>query len=116
MVGVPVTGTPLMTAPRSDTLIGDDVVRSLGQHARASQVLVQVKDARVTLSGDVPDQQTRQEVEKMVAAIGGVREVHSTLHVDSGEHSFGTRGQAVRDNPDGQDAARLGESDLDQDS
>lgn len=104
-----------MTAPRSDTLIGDDVVRSLGQHGHASQVLVQVKDGRVTLSGEVPDQQTRQEVEKMVAAIGGVNEVHSTLRVDSGEHSFGMRGQAVRDDPAGQDAAKLGEIDLDQD-
>lgn len=104
-----------MTAPRSDTLIGDDVVRSLGQHGRASQVLVQVKDGRVTLSGDVPDRQAKQEVEELVAAIGGVREVRSTLHVDSGEHSFGTPGQAVRENPGGQDAARMGEIDLDSD-
>lgn len=94
-----------MTAPRSDTLIGDDVVRSLGQHGRASQV--QVQDGCVTLRGDVPDRQTKREVEALVAAIGGVREVRNTLHVDSGEHSFGTPGQAVRDNPDGQGIGRF---------
>ncbi|KRG42807.1 hypothetical protein ARC78_08965 [Stenotrophomonas pictorum JCM 9942] len=104
-----------MSAPRSDTLIGDDVVRSLGQHGRASQVLVQVQDGCVALRGDVPDHQTRHEVEQLVGAIDGVREVRSTLHVDSGEHSFGAPGQAVRDNPDGQEIGRLAGLEQEQD-
>ncbi len=44
-----------MAAERSDTLIGDEVVRTLGAEGRFSQVLVQVSEGHVTLSGDVPD-------------------------------------------------------------
>lgn len=115
MVVFPRNGRPLMTAPRSDTLIGDDVVHTLGQQGRTSQVLVKVKEGVVTLSGDVPDHAAKQETEKMVAAIGGVRKVRSTLHVDSGEHSFGARGQAVRDHPDGRDDASMGDIGLGKD-
>jgi len=102
-----------MAVERSDALIGDEVVRALGAQGRSSQVLVQVKDGHVTLSGDVPDAATRQQVEARVAAIEGVRGVRSHLNVDGGSHSFGPRGRAVRDNPDGADDARMGDIDLD---
>ena len=39
-----------MSAERSDTLIGDDVVRTLGQQSETSQVLTQVKDGQVTIT------------------------------------------------------------------
>ena len=104
-----------MTAERSDTLIGDDVVRTLGQQAQTSQVLAQVKDGQVTLSGDVPSAEIKHKVEAVVAAIEGVRKVISHLHVDSGKRSFGVPGEAVRDNPDGRDDAQMGDIDLGKD-
>lgn len=104
-----------MTTERSDTLIGDEIVQTLGRHGQASQVLVQIKQGQVTLSGDVPSAGVRQEVEQLIAGIEGVRGVRSLLNVDSGKRSFGTRGEAVRDNPDGQDDARMGDIDLDKD-
>ncbi|AUZ54998.1 BON domain-containing protein [Stenotrophomonas acidaminiphila] len=97
-----------MAAERSDTLIGDEVVRTLGAEGRFSQVLVQVSEGHVTLSGDVPDAATRRQVEATVAAIDGVRGVRSHLNIDSGSHSFGPRGRAVRDDPGGDGAAHGG--------
>ncbi|WP_269790937.1 BON domain-containing protein [Stenotrophomonas sp. Iso1] len=104
-----------MAAERSDTLIADEVVHTLGQHSQSSQVLVQVKDGTVTLSGDVPDTTAKLDIEKLIAGIQGVRDVRSHLHVDSGNSSFGARGEAVRDNPDGRDDAQMGDIDLDKD-
>ncbi len=104
-----------MSAQRSDTLIGDDVVRSLGQQGQSSQVLVQVKDGEVTLSGDVPSIEAKRQAEHLVASIDGVRSVRNHLNVDNGTRSFGERGQAVRDNPDGRDDAAMGDLDLDKD-
>ncbi len=97
-----------MAAQRSDTLIGDEVVRTLGAEGRFSQVLVQVSEGHVTLSGDVPDAATRRQVEATVAAIDGVRGVRSHLNIDCGSHSFGRRGRAVRDDPGGVGAAHGG--------
>jgi osmotically-inducible protein OsmY len=105
----------LMAAERPDSLIGDEVVRTLGQQAQSSQVLAQVKDGQVTLSGDVPSSEAKHQVEAVVAAIEGVRKVVSHLHVDSGKRSFGPAGEAVRDNPDGRDDAQMGDIDLGKD-
>lgn len=104
-----------MAVERSDTLIGDEVVQTLGRHGQASQVLVQVKDGRITLSGDVPSVAAKDEVEALVADIEGVRSVRSLLNVDGGKRSFGPRGGAVRDNPDGTDDAEMGDIDLGKD-
>ncbi len=103
-----------MATERSDTLIGDDAVRLLGSQEQSSEVLVQVKDGHVTLSGDVPSAAVKQQVEAQVAGLEGVRGVRNLLNVDSGKRSFGPRGRAVRDNPDGEDDARMGEIDLDE--
>lgn len=90
-----------MSTPRSDTLVGDDVIRTLGSHAQTRQVLAQIDNGEVTLRGDVPSIEAKQEAERLVAAIAGVRKVINTLNVDDGSASFGERGAAVRDNPDG---------------
>lgn len=50
-----------MAAERSDTLIGDEVVHTLGQQAQTSQVLAQVRDGQVTLSGDVPSSEVKHK-------------------------------------------------------
>ncbi|HEX7989126.1 MAG TPA: BON domain-containing protein [Stenotrophomonas sp.] len=104
-----------MSAERSDTLIGDDVVRTLGQQSETSQVLAQVKDGQVTLSGDVPSTDAKHKVETVVAAIEGVHKVINHLNVDSGKRSFGAAGEAIRDNPDGRDDAQMGDIDLGKD-
>ncbi|MNT50281.1 BON domain protein [compost metagenome] len=104
-----------MATERPDSLIADEVVHTLGQHSQSSQVLVQVKDGDVTLSGDVPDATAKRDIETLIAGIQGVRNVRSHLHVDSGNSSFGSRGEAVRDNPDGRDDAQMGDIDLDRD-
>lgn len=106
-----------MAAQRSDTLIGDEVVRTLGAQGRFSQVLAQVSEGQVTLSGDVPDAAAKRQAEAAVAAVAaieGVRGVRSHLNIDGGSHSFGPRGRAVRDNPDGSDATRRAGIDLDE--
>ncbi|KRG84870.1 MULTISPECIES: BON domain-containing protein [Stenotrophomonas] len=103
-----------MAAQRSDTLIGDEVVRTLGAQGRFSQVLAQVSEGQVTLSGDVPDAAAKRQAEAAVAAIEGVRGVRSHLNIDGGSHSFGPRGRAVRDNPDDSDATRRADIDLDE--
>ncbi len=101
-----------MAVERPDSLIADEVVHALGQQSRSSQVLAQVKDGEVTLSGDVPDAAAKRDVEALIAAIEGVRNVRSYLHVDSGSASLGTPGEAIRDNPDGRDDAQMGDIDL----
>ena len=104
-----------MAAERSDTLIGDEVVHTLGQQAQTSQVLAQVRDGQVTLSGDVPSSEVKHKVEAVIAAIEGVRTLVSHLNVDNGKRSFGSAGEAVRDNPDGRDDAQIGDIDLGKD-
>ena len=54
---------------------------------------------------------------KVGAAVASVRRsggipVINQLNIDDGSASFGERGQAVRDNPDGRDDAKDGEQDL----
>ncbi len=85
-------------AVRSDALIGDDAVETLGRDERieASEVSVEVKDAEVTLSGDVPEPQMRALAEEIVAGLPGVRSVRNLIRYDDGADSFGPRGEAVR--------------------
>ncbi len=104
-----------MSTERPDSLIADEVVRTLGQQGQSSQVLAQVKDGQVTLSGDVPSSEIKHTVESVIGAIEGVRKVVSHLNIDSGKRSFGARGEAVRDNPDGRDDAEMGDIDLGKD-
>lgn len=101
-----------MTSTRSDTLVGDDVVRALGSNPHTRQVLAKVSNGDVTLRGNVVDASASQEAESLVNAIPGVRKVINQLNIDDGSASFGERGQAVRDNPDGRDDAKDGEQDL----
>ena len=104
-----------MVMQRPDSLVRDEIVRALGSSSDTSQVLIQFADGAVTLSGDVPSAEIKRQTQAMVEAIDGVRGVHNLINVDSGTASFGARGAAVRDNPDGEDAARDGELDLRQD-
>jgi len=83
---------------RSDGLIGSDAVVSLARDERieAGEILVEVKDGEVTLTGEVPQKQMRALAEECVAALPGVRGVHNLIRFDDGADSFGPRGAAVR--------------------
>lgn len=71
-----------MTAYRPDSLIRDDVLLVLSQHGQAPQLLSQVGDGRVTLSGEVADLHTKHQLERLIAALPGVRGVHSLLNIE----------------------------------
>jgi|GEM_PF-6559246 len=83
---------------RSDELIGSDAVVSLARDERieAGEILVEVKEGEVTLTGEVPQQQMRALAEQCVAALPGVRGVRNLIRFDDGADSFGPRGAAVR--------------------
>lgn len=83
---------------RSDELIGSDAVVSLARDERieAGEILVEVKNGEVTLTGEVPQQQMRALAEQCVAALPGVRGVHNLIRFDDGADSFGPPGAAVR--------------------
>ncbi|HYG06056.1 MAG TPA: BON domain-containing protein [Stenotrophomonas sp.] len=83
---------------RSDSLIGDDIAVTLARDERieAAEILAQVSDGEVTLTGEVPEPQMRELAEQCVAALPGVRAVRNLIRYDDGADSFGPRGEAVR--------------------
>jgi len=85
-------------APIPDRLLADDVIRALADEddIEAGEILIQVTDGQVTLSGDVPEQAMRQRAERLVATLPGVATVRNLLNVDDGSASFGKPGEAVR--------------------
>ncbi len=85
-------------APMSDELVGDAVLKALEQDEaiEAGEILVEVKDGVVTLTGDVPERRMKKLAEQCAAAVEGVREVRDLIEADSGSHSFGPRGAAVK--------------------
>lgn len=68
---------------RSDERLRELVSEALADDDQidASQILVSVKDAEVTLSGVVDDRRARRDAEDCVASIAGVRDVQVQLRV-----------------------------------
>ncbi|HEY0335489.1 MAG TPA: BON domain-containing protein [Stenotrophomonas sp.] len=83
---------------RSDELIGGDAVQSLArdESIEAGEVLVEVKDGQVTLTGEVPQRDMVALAEQCVSALPGVRGVRNLIRYDDGADSFGPPGAAVR--------------------
>lgn len=83
---------------RSDSLISNDIAVSLGRDAQieASEILVEVTDGQVLLTGEVPERRMREQAEKLVAALPGVRGVRNLIRYDDGSDSFGEPGEAIR--------------------
>ena len=71
---------------RRDAEIAREVSRRLGEHASldASDIDVQVKDARVTLAGRVQDPPARHVAELIADAVPGVRGVDNRLDTSRG--------------------------------
>ncbi|MCD9028620.1 BON domain-containing protein [Luteimonas sp. BDR2-5] len=87
--------TPQSPAP--DDLLGDNVVTALARDPgiEAGEVLVEVADGVVTLTGDVPERPMIEAALKLVSSLDGVREVRNLLHFDDGSRSAGRPGEAV---------------------
>jgi|GEM_PF-376998 len=83
---------------RSDQTIGDDVLRALAEDEQleAGEILIEVRDGQVTLSGDVPERGMKALAEKRVAGLPGVAGVRNLINFDDGARSFGRPGEAVR--------------------
>lgn len=77
-------------ATRSDASIADEVYFRLTEDPfiDASEILVNVEDAVVTLTGEVPERRMKHRAEDLVHEIRGVRDVRNVIRVDKVQRSF----------------------------
>jgi hypothetical protein len=75
---------------RLDPAIADEVYFRLTEddHVDASEILVNVENGVVTLTGEVPERRMKHRAEDLVAGIRGVRELHNRIRVDPVQRSF----------------------------
>lgn len=83
---------------RSDTSIADEIYARLtdDEAVDASEILVMVEDAEVTLTGEVPERRMKHRAEDLVDSVRGVRDIHNRIRVDRGTDAAGPPGAAVR--------------------
>jgi len=74
---------------RSDQRIHEDVCDWLADDARvdAREIVVQVRDADVTLEGSVADRRTRRLAEDIAGNVPGVRDVFNRLRIGAERRS-----------------------------
>lgn len=77
-------------AKRSDASIADEVYYRLTEDPfiDASEILVNVEDAVITLTGEVPERRMKHRAEDLVHEIHGVRDVRNVIRVDKVQRSF----------------------------
>jgi hypothetical protein len=79
---------------RSDDRVKDDVSERLEDHPRvdASNIEIQVRDGEVTLTGTVPDRNSKRIAEDVTEQVRGVKDVHNQIRVQfqTGTGMFGT--------------------------
>jgi osmotically-inducible protein OsmY len=70
---------------RSDERLLEIVCERLTEdpHVDASEIVVQVANKEVTLTGNINDRWSKYHVEEIVEDCGGVREIHNQLRVNS---------------------------------
>ena len=70
---------------RSDARIEEDVCDRLTERGDidASHVRIQVRGGEVTLEGDVHDRRTKRAAEDVAESVGGVRQVHNQLRIET---------------------------------
>jgi osmotically-inducible protein OsmY len=78
---------------RTDERIREDIYEQIvqRQHLHADNVNVQVKDGRVTLTGDVPDRRMKHEIEDLVDRCLGVKDIENQLRVQRDAGDVGSR-------------------------
>lgn len=86
---------------RSDERIKETVCEALtdDSHIDASGIDVEVKNGEVTLSGMVPDRQTKRAAEDLVESLSGVRDVTNQLKVSDDERQKLGRSQQAGNQP-----------------
>ena len=77
-------------AARQDSSIADEVYFRLTEDdfVDAGEILVNVENGVVTLTGEVPERRMKHRAEDLVAEIRGVRELHNHIRVDPVQRSF----------------------------
>lgn len=77
-------------AVRQDSSIADEVYFRLteDEHVDASEILVNVENGVVTLTGEVPERRMKHRAEDLVSEIRGLRELHNRIRVDPVQRSF----------------------------
>ena len=86
-------GRPPRAYKRSDERVREDVYERLSQAGvDASEVVVDVRDGRVTLSGTVPDRWMKHHIEDLADNCSGVQDVENQIRVQRGESSYGQQG------------------------
>lgn len=77
-------------AARQDSSIADEVYSRLtdDEHVDAGEILVNVENGVVTLTGEVPERRMKHRAEDLVSEIRGVRELHNRIRVDPVQRSF----------------------------
>jgi hypothetical protein len=77
-------------ATRSDASIADEVYFRLTEDpfVDASEILVNVEEAVVTLTGEVPERRMKHRAEDLVHEIRGINEVRNSIRVDKVQRSF----------------------------
>lgn len=77
-------------AVRQDSSIADEVYFRLTEDddVDGSEILVNVENGVVTLTGEVPERRMKHRAEDLVAEIRGVRELHNRIRVDPVQRSF----------------------------
>ncbi|WP_229792240.1 BON domain-containing protein [Cognatilysobacter bugurensis] len=77
-------------ATRSDASIADEVYFRLTEDPfiDASEILVNVEEAVVTLTGEVTERRMKHRAEDLVHEIRGINEVHNRIRVDKVQRSF----------------------------
>lgn len=83
---------------RADESITDELIERFTDHPAldATQILLQVEDGEVTLTGEVPERRMKHLAEDIAAEVRGVGELHNRISVDDGRSWLGPPGQAVR--------------------
>lgn len=84
-------------ATRPDSLIADELYHRFTDDdlLDASEILLNVEDGKVLLTGEVPERWMKHRAEDIADSIRGVRDIESRIRVDNGSASFGPGG-AVR--------------------
>jgi hypothetical protein len=76
---------------RSDASIVDELIDRMTDHERldATEILVNVENGVVTLTGEVPERRMKHLAEDIADAVRGVRDIENRIRVDNGSDSFG---------------------------
>lgn len=94
---------------RTDDRIHEDVCERLTRHPYidASEIVVEVKEGEVTLTGEVHERRAKHLAEDVVDAVSGVKDVHNKIKVQRSDWGK-TMGSEIKREPDPEEKSRRG--------